>query len=315
MLLEEQGGEDRPALSLVEAVSEFLRHLRAHGRSADTRYAYGADLRRFGGALGHRPGGAAQVAEITRRDIEAYLCELAERGLAPKTRHRALCAIRAFFRFCHEAGLVAQNPAGMLSGVAVPKTLPSYLEVAEVELFLTRCHDSLARAIAATLFHTGIRVGELCSLRLLDVDFQRATLRVARGKGAKERIIPLSRQAKGHLLWYVGRLRPQLQKAAENSDSMFLGLRGRRLDRQWVGTLIRREARRQGWNRRVTPHTFRHSHATALYKAGVGLVTIAAILGHSDISTTQVYTHISSGDMVRAMEAIPQVAGTDREMG
>ena len=216
--------------------------LKARGRSPDTRYAYGADLRRFAEDFTSRIGHAPVVGEVSRKDVETYLYELAERGLAAKTRHRALCAMRTFFKYCAERGLIPENPTDAIPTVTVPKTLPHYLDAPEVEMFLTRCQDPQVKAIAATLYYTGLRIGELCSLRLNDIDLRQGTLRVENGKGSKDRAIPLSRRSRDNLKWYMTRVRPESDAAY-----VFIGLRRERLTRHWAGVLIRNEARGRGW--------------------------------------------------------------------
>jgi site-specific recombinase XerD len=277
----------------------FGTHLAAEGRSRDTMRAYTADIGRFVRAVATGSEEKTQAEEVRLRDIEAHLAELRERGLAPRTRHRAACAIRTFYSFLKSAGFIGANPAENLSAVSIPESLPTYLEPSEVAVFLKRCPDPFTKTLAAVLDHTGLRVGELCRLHLNDVDLGRGSIRVTLGKGAKDRVVPLNRWAKEFIVHYIMEMRP-----ATGSDLLFITVRGAILSRAWAGELIRREGRRQRWVIRITPHTFRHSHATALYKAGVGLVTIAAILGHADISTTQIYTHVSSDQLLSAVEKL-----------
>ena len=283
----------------ADAVVEFQKHLDSMGRSPDTVYSYVSDLRRFAKGLAAITCADLPLEAIERPHIGAYLYEMYRRGLAASTRHRAVCTLKCFFAFCVEAEFIPSSPAQRVPGVTVPSTLPAYLELDEVRSIIDNCYDPLARIIASTLFYTGLRISELCSLRLGDLNLDRGTIRVARGKGGKERIVPLNRRARDFLLRYISGVRPD-----SDSDYLILTPRGKKLTRNWACTCLRHELKRQGWTRRVTPHTFRHSHATALYRAGVGLVTIAGILGHADISTTQLYTHLSSQDMMDAVQKL-----------
>ena len=284
---------------LSEAACELVKHLHARGRSPDTCRAYREDLKRFGRFMSSVLGVDPQIEQVTRAHVEAYSYHLYERGLSPSTRHGVVSVMRGFFRYCVDVGWLGQSPAEKVPDVTVPRTLPKYLDSSEVKAFLDHCYSPLAKVIAGTLYYTGLRVGELCALKLDDLDIRRGTLRVARGKGGKERIVPLGRKARDLFMSYVANLRPEV-----DSDQLFITPRGHVLNRQWARTCIRREKERQGLKDHITPHTFRHSHATALYQAGVGIPTIAAILGHSDIGTTQIYTHLSSQDMLDAVDKL-----------
>lgn len=272
--------------------------MHAKGSSPHTVRSYYLGLKRLLAFVQEKCGQDAAVADVSAQSLEEFLHVLLDSGLSPRTRRHFVYVLKSFFKYCRKMGHISSDPGVDLVPVSIPRVLPLYLEASQVHRFIDNCRDPLVRTLATVLFYTGVRIGELCALRLDDVDAGWSRLRVY-GKGAKERVVPLSGKAGQALRWYVREVRPQVR-----SQALFVTKRGRELDRNWAGILIRREAERQGWQMKITPHTFRHSHATALYSHGVGLLTIAALLGHASLTTTQVYTHLSTKDLLEAVNRL-----------
>jgi integrase/recombinase XerD len=286
-------------VTLSQGLERFDRHLVAVGRSIQTRQGYGGDLRRFLNWARNGKQEDLQLDEVTIGCLEEYLVHLHERGLADKTRRRAWCAFRTFFAFCKDAGLSSEDPSLKLIAPQTAKTLPRYLDSTEVRIYLDKCHDPLVKVLVGTLYYTGARINEACSIYLGDVDFRRRTLTIRVGKGGKQRVVPLNRKAREILLAYMVNTRPEV-----SSKHLFITKYGADLKSTYAGRLIREETRRQGCWDRVTAHTFRHSCATALLQRGVGVVQIGTLLGHANLSSTQLYCHVSGSDLEEAVDLL-----------
>lgn len=256
--------------------------------------AYARDLAAFARALLAR--GVRTPARIGPADVRAHLVALTDRGLAARSRARALAAIRGWLRYCVRAGLVAADPAADVQVRRPGGRLPRALGVAETARLVTATPRGARRplrdaALLELLYACGLRVSEAVSLRGAQVNLEAGFVTVA-GKGGKERVVPLGRAARAALVRYLTEERPRLLRGRP-SAWVFVRPGGRALSRQAVWKLVRRRAAGAGVGPRVSPHTLRHTFATHLLAGGADLRVVQALLGHADIGTTQVYTHVA----------------------
>ncbi|MEJ5363891.1 MAG: site-specific tyrosine recombinase XerD [Desulfosoma sp.] len=276
-------------------VDLFLEYLVAERRmSRHTVSAYAGDLRNLAHFLTHKKGRSSWSA-VDRRDLEDYLAACAPQT-APKTRARRLACMRSFFRFLEERSLVPSNPAAAVTFPKLPRSLPKTLSGSHVEALLNAPVLSTPlglrdKAILELLYATGIRVAELTELTFHQVNLKAGFL-IVRGKGDKERLVPMGQWAVEALQAYVERGRPVLVKGRD-PGRIFLNHHGRPLSRQGVWKMIKTYGRRIGSPEAVSPHVLRHSFATHLLQNGADLRSLQMMLGHADISTTQIYTHVA----------------------
>ncbi|HEU5190533.1 MAG TPA: tyrosine recombinase XerC [Methylomirabilota bacterium] len=283
----------------ADLVPAFLRYLAAErGASAHTLRSYAADLAELQAFLrGARvPGLAAADARVLR----GYLAWLHGRGLAKSSIARKLASVRSCYRFLARRELVAANPARQLASPRLPRRLPSVLPKDESkDLLDAPSEDTLAgrrdRALLELLYASGLRVAECCGLDLEDLDRRHGTVRVM-GKGSKERVVPVGEIALEALDAY-------LDRRGGGNGPIFRNARGTRLSTRSVHSIVRRRARAAGLARRVTPHTLRHTFATHLLGEGADLRFIQELLGHSRLSTTQRYTHVSPEHLMKVYDA------------
>ena len=290
-----------PPPSFPLDAEEFLTWLRVEkGRSPNTLLAYRADLKAYFAWLHHigRP-----VEAISEADIEAYIGWLREAGRAPSSVKRSLVSIRAFHRFCTLEGMAPVDPAADVAVPRVPRGVPKALSEGEIEALIeaVQGRDPMARrdrAILEVLYGTGLRISELVGLSLADVDLTEGLIR-AFGKGSKERLVPLGRLAASALEdWLAAGGRPDVEpeRWARRGDeeALFLNTRGGRLSRQGAWGIVRRYGDRVGLGDRLTPHVLRHSCATHMLDHGADIRAVQELLGHASISTTQIYTLVST---------------------
>ncbi len=273
------------------AVERYLESLLLErGLSKRTVEAYGSDLSRLGDSLGKL---GVDPLEADQEAIAAHLRRLRRQGLSPRSIARALVTIRGFYRHLEEVGERPDNPAVNLSPPRLWRRLPKVLTEAQVETLLAapdleRLSGIRDKAMLELLYATGLRVSELVGLQLsqLRLDFG---FIVVLGKGGKERVVPVGEQAEVWLTRYLGEARPQL--LAGRHETVFVNQRGAPLSRQGFWKIIKGHGLRAGLAD-VSPHVLRHSFATHLLEHGADLRAVQMMLGHSDISTTQIYTHI-----------------------
>jgi integrase/recombinase XerC len=280
---------------MTDPVGSFLHYLSVEkGASAHTIRSYRTDLEQFRTFLVRR--GDASFAGVDGRTIRAYLAWLHERGLDRVSIARKLAAVRSCFRFLSRRGLVTKNPGRQVATPRLPKKLVSFLPIDETQALLDgpieRARD---RAILELLYASGLRVSELAGLDLADVDREAGTVRVL-GKGRKERMVPFGGAAAEALDAWLG-------ERGSAPGPLFLNARGGRLGVRSVHTIVRGRARAAGITRRVSPHTLRHTFATHMLDAGGDLRLIQDLLGHSRLSTTQRYTHVSADQLMRVYDA------------
>lgn len=266
------------------------------GLSANTRQAYERDLRLFCKTLGFKNSDA--LVNVNREQITGYMTQLKEKGLAAATIARKLAAIKAFYRFMTAEGYMDSNPAEVVEAGTKGIKLPRVLSEDEVVRLLNQPDITTAegfrdRTMLEVLYATGMRVSELINLTLERVDLNMKYI-IAFGKGSKERIVPLGSVAAEFLQHYLEKVRPKLTHAGRNTNIVFLAFGGHELTRQRFWQIIRAYGRKANINKALTPHILRHSFATHLLDNGADLRSVQELLGHSDISTTQIYTHLTN---------------------
>lgn len=275
----------------------FLEYLTVElGLSANTRQAYECDLRLFCKTLGFKNSDA--LVNVSREQITGYMTQLKEKGLAAATIARKLAAIKAFYRFMTAEGYMDANPAEVVEAGTKGIKLPRVLSEDEVVRLLNQPDITTAegfrdRTMLEVLYATGMRVSELINLTLERVDLNMKYI-IAFGKGSKERIVPLGSVAAEFLQQYLEKVRPKLTHAGRNTNIVFLAFGGHELTRQRFWQIIRAYGRKANINKALTPHILRHSFATHLLDNGADLRSVQELLGHSDISTTQIYTHLTN---------------------
>ena len=275
----------------------FLEYLTVElGLSANTRQAYERDLRLFCKTLGFKNSDA--LVNVSREQITGYMTQLKEKGLAAATIARKLAAIKAFYRFMTAEGYMDANPAEVVEAGTKGIKLPRVLSEDEVVRLLNQPDITTAegfrdRTMLEVLYATGMRVSELINLTLDRVDLNMKYI-IAFGKGSKERIVPLGSVAAEFLQHYFEKVRPKLTHAGRNTNIVFLAFGGHELTRQRFWQIIRAYGRKANINKALTPHILRHSFATHLLDNGADLRSVQELLGHSDISTTQIYTHLTN---------------------
>ncbi len=273
----------------------FLRYLAVErGASPHTIKGYRTDLAQFRSFLDRQ--GIRSLTEVDARAIRAYLAWLHGRGLDRVSVARKLAAVRSCFKFLVRRGIATRNPGREVRGPRLPRKLVSFLPIDETEALLEPpSPHARDRAALELLYASGLRVSELAGLDLEDVDRGAGTVRVM-GKGRKERLVPFGEAA-------ARALEILLAERGTSPGPLFTNARGRRLSVRSLHAIVRRRARETGIARRVSPHTLRHTFATHMLDAGADLRVIQELLGHSRLSTTQRYTHVSADQLMRAYDA------------
>lgn len=264
------------------------------GLAANTRASYSGDLLKFLTYLKDR--GVGDWSQVGFTDIMGFLSQAQEQGLAPRSRARVLSALRGFFKFMVRDNHLSESPVANLTSPRLRRKLPAVLSVAEVERLLAQPKAELPlgqrdAAMLELLYGTGLRVSELVSLTLARVNLEVGFI-VVFGKGAKERIVPMGEAATEAVRIYVLESRPRLLKGRV-TEILFVTNRGGAMTRQGFWKLLKKYGREAGLKKELTPHTLRHSFATHLLEGGADLRSVQMMLGHADISTTQVYTHVA----------------------
>lgn len=279
---------------MKEQIKEFLDYLSIErGLSTNTLESYGRDLGKY--AAYFKKQGIENPDGIKRQDIQNFLMTLKDNKLNASSIARNLVAIKVFHRYLTTQRYVKEDVTSVLETPKLWKTLPDVLDLSEVEAILEKPNTLKKqglrdRAALELMYATGMRVSELVNLKISDLHLDVGFVRCI-GKGQKERIIPVGRKAREALQKYLAKARPKFLKKSE-SNALFLTRLGKPMSRQAFWLVIKRYVREARIKKRVTPHTFRHSFATHLLQRGADLRVVQELLGHTNISTTQIYTHI-----------------------
>lgn len=238
--------------------------------------------------------------ELLLPDLEDFSSSLHAQGLTAKSQARVLCGVRSFCRYLVADGYISDDPSELLPSPSIGEYLPEVLSTAEIDAIedsidLSKPEGQRNRAIIETLFATGLRVSELVNLKISDIYADERFIRVM-GKGSKERLVPISESALKEIrLWFFSRNLMKIKPG--NEDYVFLNRRGARLTRTMILIMLKRQAAEAGIQKTISPHTLRHSFATALLQGGADLRVIQALLGHENIETTELYTHLDTSQL------------------
>lgn len=280
---------------MQELLEKYLNYLLVErGVAENTLEAYGRDLRRF--LLIVQERGITDLRHILPETVIEYLVRIKDEGLSANSTNRALAALRGFYKYLLQEKMIEQTPLANIELAKVWMRLPDTISKEEMTLILAQPGMDTAQAVRNSamlelLYATGIRVSELIGLRMNSINWQVGLL-VVMGKGGKERIVPIGKTAYDCVKYYVEQARPQLMQG-KSSDILFLNRFGGKFTRQGFWKIVVDYARKSGLHKKVHPHTFRHSFASHLLEGGADLRTVQVMLGHADISTTQIYTHIT----------------------
>jgi integrase/recombinase XerD len=297
----EQANETRIPAALDESIADYLSHLSVErGLSTNTVASYQGDLASYARFLGDL--GVETPEDVREDDIRAYARERVRDGVSPRSVARALSCLRGYHRYLVFTGASETDPTAHVEGPKLPKKLPDVLAVHEIEALLAAVDvgsvlGTRDRAMLELAYGAGLRVSELLTIEIANLVLDEAYVRVM-GKGAKERVIPVGSQAIEWVERYREGARPTLAARASRagasvvSDVLFLNARGRPLTRMGFWKILQKHVAAAGIRERVKPHTLRHSFATHLLEGGADLRAVQEMLGHSDISTTQIYTSV-----------------------
>ena len=283
-------------MELLAAITGFLTHVQVEkGLASNTLSAYRADLTKFEQfAKKHK----LALEAVQQDHLVDFLAGLYRQKLESKTVARHLVSLRNFFRYAQVQEFITDDPTAHLESPKIRRSLPGYLRLEDVEKLLEQPDQKTAlglrdRAMLEVLYSTGLRVSELTSLRVTDLDTKVGCVRCI-GKGDKERIVPIGKKATALVEKYLREARPKLlgKGLAANSQTLFLNRRGGTFSRVGIWKILSAYGRKAGLRVALTPHMLRHSFATHLLERGADLRSVQLMLGHSDISTTQIYTHV-----------------------
>ena len=262
------------------------------GLSENTLNAYRTDLAAFEGWLGKKK---LPLDAVTRAELLGYLAANVRQGLSPRSSARRLSTLRRFYRYLLREGLIGEDPTADVRSPSLGRPLPKSITEASVEKLLAAPPETTLgvrdRAMLETMYASGLRVSELVALALNELDLTTGLVRVT-GKGGKERIVPLGDEATSRLGDYLKGARPSLL-GEQKSGAVFLTRRGQPMTRQAFWQLIKRYSAAAGIDSSLSPHSLRHAFATHLLNHGADLRSVQMLLGHADLSTTQIYTHVA----------------------
>ncbi len=279
---------------MPEYIDEFINFLSVErGLAQNTLLAYRRDLVKY---LDFTKSKGLNLGQIKREQIVAFMMDQKQKNMTTNTICRNLAAIKMFHRFLVRERLVKEDPTTLVETPKMWKRVPDVLSIGEIESMIKasngrRWQAVRDQALLELMYASGMRVSELVNLKLNSVNFDVGYIRCV-GKGSKERIIPIGRRAKEALKKYCDSIRGKMVKEGERTDNLFISRLGKRISRQSVWKLIKQYARKANIKKTIKPHTLRHSFATHLLEHGADLRSVQEMLGHSDISTTQIYTHV-----------------------
>lgn len=271
-----------------------------HGLSKNTLDAYRSDLNRFAKFLESR-----SLLSVVHADVQKYLAFLLANNAKSSSSARALSTLRRFYRYQVRINSIAEDPCAQVRSPKLGRSLPKTLSEHDVEALLESPDTCTAlglrdRAMLETLYATGLRVSELVKLKLVEANLEVGLVRIL-GKGNKERLVPLGEQARDWMERYLREARPDLLKQ-RSSEAFFITARGTEMSRQAFWYLLKKHALKAGISQTLSPHTLRHAFATHLINHGADLRSVQMLLGHSDLSTTQIYTHVAT-ERLQSMHA------------
>lgn len=294
-----------------ELLSKFREELKIKNYSVKSIDSYESCLKRFFNYLGDscfsRPAGVEEksLKELTREDILNYQLYLKRNKYSLHTIERHIHSVKGFYRYLEKIFYILVNPCDTLILKKIPARIPVVLSENEVKRIINQPNTSTLigirdRAILETLYSTGVRIGELYNLTIFDIDLSSGFLRVNKGKYSKDRFVPLTKAACVYLKEYINKVRPRHTRNRIKESVLFVGEKGRRIHQIMIERLIKRYAKEAGIKKRVTTHTFRHTCAAHLLENEVDIFKIQKLLGHSRVSTTQIYTRVNPKQIKQA---------------
>lgn len=288
--------------TLAPLIRRYIRYLKLERNySPNTIDAYRHDLHLL---LNHLSGQGLTPIDVKLDDLQRFAAWIHERGIGPKSQARIFSGVRTFYHYLVVDGYLEVDPTELLESPHLPKHLPEYLTTEEVDrleaaIDLTSAEGHRNRAIIEVFFSCGLRVSELVELKLSNLFLNERFMRVV-GKGGKERLVPISQRAVGELeLWFDDRRQMRIKPGED--DYVFLNRRGHHLTRTMILIMVKRLGEAAGIKKTLSPHTLRHSFATALLRGGADLRVIQVLLGHADIATTEIYTHMDDESLRQAV--------------
>ncbi len=279
-----------------ELAEQFLNYLSVErGLARNTISSYQTDLKKFSSFLKEK--GETLVDNVTREDIREFLMDLKNKKLSVNSIARNLVSIKSFFKYLVNERIIKDNITAVLESPKLWKKLPDTLSIKEVDKIILKANFKSKqgirdRAILEVLYGTGMRVSEAVNLKLRDINFEVGFLK-CKGKGQKERIVPFGGKAQTAIRQYLKKARPDFILKKRDVPEIFLSRLGRPISRVSIWKMIKTYTRKANIKKNITPHTLRHSFATHMLEGGADLRIVQELLGHADISTTQIYTHIN----------------------
>lgn len=282
---------------LREAADSFQQHLRSTEKSKNTVNGYRVDLTCFDKWLEDKYNCPTYLDDVTEKDVDEFLFMLKEeKNYMPASRRRVSISIKMFFRYAYKKKWCPDDITANMESIKIPQKERSYLTEEEVMTFAAAITHKLVRLAVLTMFYSGLRVTECANLRTEHINFATGMIHVVEGKGAKDRKIPMSPKLVELLTDY--------QTWRIDSEYFFATKKTGRLSKERIDAVIKQTLIKLGWNKKVTAHTFRHSFASRLVAGNVNIVNISKLLGHSDIKTTSIYTHVNMEQLQQAVSML-----------
>ncbi len=284
---------------LPKASELFKKHMKNSDRSEETIKGYITELNQFNSFLTKKYNGPVYIDEVSAQDLEDYIQMLKEKGNAPASRSRSVYILRALFSFCHKRELILKNIGTMLETIPVPEKERVFLTEEEMNILLSAVKAPIAKIILFTLFYTGLRISECVNLLQKDVDLKNRIISVKNTKNKKDRQIPIHKDLLPMLEEYLS-----CRRAGGIQLFFFTSRNKNRVSPDYINRVLCETTRRLHWDKKVTCHTIRHSFASNLVAKNVNIVNIQKLLGHSDLSTTSIYTHTNMDELANAINSI-----------
>ena len=283
-------------MSWESSIKAFKSYLKIERSLSDNSIvAYTRDIKKF---ADYAINLELSESKIERKDISNFLVLLKKSNISARTQARIISGIKAFYKYLILEDYIKYNPTDLVESPKIGFRLPDTLSLVEIDklisaIDLSQQHGERNRSILETLYSCGLRVSELINLQLSNINFNENYIKVT-GKGNKQRLSPISGKALKYLSIYINEVRIHLDIKKGNSDFVFLNNRGTKLSRVMIFLIIKKLAEKIGLNKKISPHTFRHSFATHLIEGGADLRAVQEMLGHSSITTTEIYTHLDN---------------------
>jgi len=284
---------------LVQAIGHFKEYMANSEKSRQTIKGYTLELKMLSSYLASKYNGPVYLEEVTSKDLEEYIIFLKEKGNSASSRNRSVYIIRSFYNFCLRREYTDKNPSIRLEITPAPEKERVFLSEEEMEALISAVQPQLAKTILTTLFYTGMRISECVNLKLKDVDLENGVITVRNTKNKRDRQIPVHKKLLPVLKEYCVKWR-----RPSNLPYLFISRNMGRVSPDYVNRILRNTAQRLGWKKHVTCHIIRHSFASSLVARNVSIVSIQKLLGHTDLSTTSVYTHTNLSDLIKAVNTI-----------